>query len=239
MGVGKAGRIRFDEKGTSLLMCQSSRKSMYKRLLFEPFTLESNLATNLQDNFNAEIVKETIEGKQDAVDYLTWTFYYRRIFSNPNYYNVTGNSNEHVSSHSSELVETTLDALARSGLIIIEENGIDVKPANLGRIAAYYSVRYTTIEIFKTSLKVEKSQKELIEVLCSSYEFENVVVNSGDESIIETILSYKTTSKEIHRLIDPHIKTKALVYAHFYRVQVRGDLLIEQRAILLVCTKLI
>lgn len=86
---------------------------------------------------NAEVVVKTIENKQEAVDYLTWTFLYRRIVQNPNYYNLQGVSHQHLSDYLSELVENTLSALEQSRCIAIEDE-IDTIPLNLGMIASYY-----------------------------------------------------------------------------------------------------
>ena len=71
-------------------MCQSAKKNMFKKFLYEPLPIESHLDHCLHDHFNAEIVTKTIENKQDAVDYLTWTFMYRRMTQNPNYYGMQG-----------------------------------------------------------------------------------------------------------------------------------------------------
>lgn len=75
---------------------------------------QSHLDHRLHDHFNAEIVTKTIENKQDAVDYLTWTFLYRRLTQNPNYYNLQGVTHRHLSDHLSELVENTLQDLEHS-----------------------------------------------------------------------------------------------------------------------------
>ena len=45
--------------------------------------MESALPGYLHVHFNAEIVAKTIESKQDAVDWCTWTWFYRRLMQNP------------------------------------------------------------------------------------------------------------------------------------------------------------
>lgn len=77
-------------------MCHTPRKEYYKKFLFEPYPVESHLDHFLHDHMVAEIVNKTITSKQDAVDYLTWTFFYRRLAQNPNYYNLqVGGNRQH------------------------------------------------------------------------------------------------------------------------------------------------
>uniref|UniRef100_A0A7N8XRZ3 Activating signal cointegrator 1 complex subunit 3 n=1 Tax=Mastacembelus armatus TaxID=205130 RepID=A0A7N8XRZ3_9TELE len=142
--VGKANRPMLDDEGRCVIMCQGSKKDFFKKFLYEPLPVESHLDHCLHDHFNAEIVTKTVENKQDAVDYMTWTFLYRRMTQNPNYYNLQGMSHRHLSDHLSELVENTLNDLEQSKCISIEDE-MDVAPLNLGMIAAYYYINYTTI----------------------------------------------------------------------------------------------
>lgn len=51
----------------------------------------------------------------------------------------------------SDLVERTLSDLEQSRCIVIEDD-MDLAPLNLGMIAAYYYIDYTTIEMFSLSL---------------------------------------------------------------------------------------
>ncbi|KAH9019679.1 Snrnp200 protein [Lactarius pseudohatsudake] len=94
--------------------------------------IESHLPTHLlHDYFLAEIAVKMIENKRDAMDILTWTYFYRRTTQNSNYYNLHNVSHQHLSDHLSELVENTLSDLVNSKCIAIEDE-MDVSPLNLG-----------------------------------------------------------------------------------------------------------
>jgi activating signal cointegrator complex subunit 3 len=71
-----------------VILVHEPKKSFYKKFLYEPFPVESSLPDCLHDHFNAEIVGGTLTSKQDAVDYLTWTYFFRRLVQNPTYYDL-------------------------------------------------------------------------------------------------------------------------------------------------------
>ena len=68
----------------------SSSPSLTPSLSLSLSPMQSYLDHFMHDHFNAEVVTKTIENKQDAVDYLTWSFLYRRMTQNPNFYNLQG-----------------------------------------------------------------------------------------------------------------------------------------------------
>jgi replicative superfamily II helicase len=81
--MGRACRPSVDTSSRCVLMCQQTRKDFFKKFLNEALPVESSLPSYLHDHFNAEIVAKTIENKQDAVDWCTWTWFYRRLMQNP------------------------------------------------------------------------------------------------------------------------------------------------------------
>jgi pre-mRNA-splicing helicase BRR2 len=62
-----------------ILFCHTPKKEYFIKFLQEPLPIESSLDHSLHDHLNADVVAGTIENKQDAVDWITWTFMYRRI----------------------------------------------------------------------------------------------------------------------------------------------------------------
>jgi pre-mRNA-splicing helicase BRR2 len=177
----------------------------------------------LHNHFNAEIVTKTIENMQDSVDYLTWTFLYRRMTQNPNYYNLQGVSARHLSEHLSELAEQTLKDLEESKCIAVD--GTDVSPLNLGMIAAYYDINYTTIELFSRSLTAKTKLRGILDIIASSSEFDQLPVRHHEDRLLRA-LAQKVIMKpkaDAH-FNDPHVKANLLLQAHFSRLTLPSEL---------------
>ncbi|KAG2291595.1 hypothetical protein Bca52824_038264 [Brassica carinata] len=184
-----------------VIFCHAPRKEYYKKFLYEAFPVESHLQHFLHNNFNSEVVAGVIENKQDAVDYLTWTFMYRRLPQNPNYYNLQGVSHRHLSDHLSELIEDEMNLSA----------------PNLGMIASYYYISYTTIERFSSLLSSKTKMKGLLEILTSASEYDMIPIRPGEEDRVRRLINHQSFSFENPNCTDPHVKANALLQAHFSR----------------------
>merc|ERR1712156_402959 len=229
--VGRANRPQEDTDAKCVLMCQSAKKNMFKKFLYEPLPIESHLDHCLHDHFNAEIVTKTIENKQDAVDYLTWTFLYRRMTQNPNYYNMQGVTYRHLSDHLSEMVENTLGELEHSKCISIEED-MDTAPLNLGMIAAYYYINYTTIELFSMSLNSKTKIRGLIEIISAAAEYEELPIRHGEDALLRNLATRLPNKLQSSKFNDPHVKANLLLQAHMSRMQLSAELQQDTETIL-------
>ncbi|CAK4441295.1 unnamed protein product [Aphanomyces euteiches] len=210
-----ANRPMIDHNAKCSVLCHMSKKRFYTKTLYDPLPVESQLEYFLSDHINAEIVTKTIESKQDAVDYLTWTLMYRRLLKNPNYYQMHGSTNVHLSDHLSDLVERTVTSLSDSRCIAVADE-LDLSPLNLGMIAAFYYIRYTTIELFACSVTATSKLKALLDILAASSEFDTLSVRFGEDRVLEKLAKHLTWP------VSPpytaiHVKVHILLQMHFSR----------------------
>uniref|UniRef100_G3T7C8 Activating signal cointegrator 1 complex subunit 3 n=1 Tax=Loxodonta africana TaxID=9785 RepID=G3T7C8_LOXAF len=163
--MGRAGRPQFDDQGKAVILVHDIKKDFYKKFLYEPFPVESSLLEVLSDHLNAEIAGGTITSKQDAMDYITWTYFFRRLIMNPSYYSLGDVSHDSVNKFLSNLVEKSLVELEHSYCIKIGEDNRSIETRTYGRIASYYYLKHQTVKMFKEHLKPECSVEELLSIL--------------------------------------------------------------------------
>ncbi|GJQ12549.1 hypothetical protein GpartN1_g4340.t1 [Galdieria partita] len=117
--MGRAGRPQYDDKCFAFILVHEPKKNFYKKFLYEPFPVESNLWKQLEDPINAEVAGGWIRTAQDAVDFLTWSFFFRRLLCNPAYYHLQHVSAKDISEYTSRLVQNILQRLEKENCITI------------------------------------------------------------------------------------------------------------------------
>ncbi|RCI04598.1 activating signal cointegrator 1 complex subunit [Rhizopus stolonifer] len=105
-----------DDMGVVRVFVQESKKDFYQTFLRESLPVESSLHTSL--DLKEEIMSGRVKTKQDAMDYISWTFMYRRLGQNPSYYGLEGNPDKYLSS----LVNQNTEQLEQEKCIEIEDH---------------------------------------------------------------------------------------------------------------------
>eukprot|EP00889_Picochlorum_renovo_P003111 jgi/Picre1/30141/NNA_005510.t1 len=150
--MGRAGRPQYDKQGVAVIMVHDPKKSFYKKFLYEPFPVESSLHLQLEDHLNAEIATGTIESKQECIDYLTWTFFLRRLMQNPSYYGLEATDSDSVSLFLCSLIDKSLEKLQDCECIEIDDETGAVSALPPWSDSSFYYLSHKTMKIFSTTL---------------------------------------------------------------------------------------
>lgn len=217
--MGRAGRPQFDDQGKAVILVHDIKKDFYKKFLYEPFPVESSLLGVLSDHLNAEIAAGTISSKQDAMDYITWTYFFRRLMMNPSYYSLEDISHESINRYLSNLVERSLRDLEGSYCIEIKEDDQSTEPLTYGRIASYYYLKHQTIRTFKERLRAELPIHELLSVLTDAEEYAELPVRHNEDQLNSQLAQQLPLQVNPHSYDSAHTKTHLLLQAHFSHAQ--------------------
>lgn len=215
--MGRAGRPQFDQHGKAVILVHEPKKSFYKKFLYEPFPVESNLREHLHDHMIAEIVTGTISHKEDAVHYLTWTFLFRRLIMNPSYYGLEDTESKTLNAYLSRLVQNTIEDLEDSGCIKVNENSVE--PMMLGSIASQYYISYMTVSMFGSNIGPNTSLEVFLHILSGASEYDELPVRHNEENLNEALSTRVPYLVDDQHLDDPHVKANLLFQAHFSRLE--------------------
>ena len=241
--LGRAGRPQFDTSGIARIFTQDAKKDFYKHFLHTGFPVESSLHNVLDNHLGAEVSAGTIVTKQDALDYLTWTFFFRRLHKNPSYYGLEISAEEHNSisaqtlanDYMISLVDKSLDALASSSCITLHSNG-DVDSTALGKIMSYYYLSHLTIRHLVSHAKRDASFTDVLAWMCAATEFDDLPVRHNEDLINAELaknLPLDISAMGSLPMWDPHVKAFLLLQAYMSRIDLPiSDYVGDQNSVL-------
>lgn len=233
------------ESDKVLIMTNSSKKEYYKKFLNESLPVESFLNVFLHDAFINEISTGLIKSRQDCIDWLTYSYFYRRLQANPSFYGVKDVSQVGLSTYLTELVEETLNELSEAKLIELEDHDNEedeteendeedeIAPLDAALVAAYYNVSFITMQTFILSLTKKSKLKSILEIITSASEFDSLPVRKSESSILEKIYaSVPIKSSQDISFESPYTKAFVLLQAHLSRFNLPPDLVSDQKVVL-------
>lgn len=216
--MGRAGRPQYDNSGVAVVLVHDIKKSFYKKFLYEPFPVESSLMDVLPDHINAEIVAGTVQNKQEFLDYLTWTYYFRRLIKNPMYYNLDGLEPQNINEYLSKLVEITLKSLMDSHCVDYDTDERTLISLPMGKIASFYYLSHHTMSMFKQSLNHDLTLDQCLRILCNSHEYNELPVRHNEELLNEELAKLCRYSVDPNTYDSPRTKAFLLLQLHFSRL---------------------
>jgi antiviral helicase SLH1 len=227
--LGRAGRPQFDTTGIARIFTQDAKKDYYKHFLHTGLPVESTLHKVLDDHLGAEVSAGTITTVQDALDYLTWTFFFRRLHKNPTYYGLELDPEDHNTTAAQQLandymidmVDKSLRELGESRCLELYPNG-NVDPTPLGKIMSYYYISHMTMRHLVTHAKRDATFEDVLFWMTSATEYDELPVRHNEDLVNAELaknLPIDVKSFGDLPMWDPHLKSFLLLQCYMSRIE--------------------
>lgn len=242
--IGRAGRPQFDDRGIAYIMAQQEKTQFYQKFLYEPFPVESCLLGHLHDHINAEIVGGTIRTTQDGMNYISNTYFYKRLTQNPRFYGLTtAKSSDQLNAFLYKITSGVLMDLHTAGCIMMDEKQ-SVESTELGNTASFYYLSYKTVQHFSENLHPLENSKlnilPLIELMTEASEFDGFPVRHNEEVLNAHLAARIPLKLRNTYMADPHLKAALLILSYLLDIPFPiTDFVTDTKTVLDQCLRVI
>ncbi|KAJ7129808.1 Sec63-domain-containing protein [Mycena epipterygia] len=188
---GRAGRPGLESSGEGYICTTEDKLTHYLDAITSQNPIESQFQGGMVDSLNAEVSLGTVANTRDGVRWLGYTYLFVRMRKNPFIYGIardaTGDDPQ-LGSKRNELVTAAAQKLADAGMIIFDRVSGELLVTDLGRIAAKYYIRHTSIEIFNKEFRQKMSEADVLAMLSMSTEFDQIQVREPEIKELEQLM---------------------------------------------------
>ena len=208
--IGMAGRPGVDSTCYASIFVHEPKQTLVKKILYEPLAVESALIEDKVQVLLREIVSGVISYPEQAIDWLSSTFVFQRLLSNPGYYGIkkksgmkkSGKKVQTLSGPQSaheqrlnfccELVEEVLTYLNKLDCVKLTKNKtnnlIEVVPTYLGQIAVAHNLKASAVSLLKNRIHECESMENILAVVCRTEVNSEVDKGFDDDALWKELL---------------------------------------------------
>ncbi|PLW26206.1 hypothetical protein PCASD_23670 [Puccinia coronata f. sp. avenae] len=220
--LGRAGRPQYNTYGEGIIITNHSELQFHLSITTSQLPIESQLVSKLAHILNAEIVLGTIRNREEAAQWLGYTYWYQRALENPSLYGFQHDPKDPLLLQKrSDIFHTAFCILEKSRLAKYNRKTGLISTLELGKIASYYYVTNTSMLTYNQYLQHTMTLIELFRVFAASDEFKYVPTRPQEKQELAKLLE-KVPIPVKESVGDPSAKINVLLQAYISRLPLAG-----------------
>ncbi|CAK5275707.1 unnamed protein product [Mycena citricolor] len=184
---GRAGRPGLETSGEGYICTTHDKLDHYLQAILSQNPIESQFQAGMVDALNAEISLGTVANVRDGVRWLGYTYLLNCIELSPGIARDSAGDDPNLGHKRHELITFAAKKLAEVNMVNFDATTGDLTVTDVGRIAARYYIRHTSIEVFKKEFRPKMSEADVLAMLSMSTEFSQIQVRESELKELESI----------------------------------------------------